>query len=828
MLRKATLAVLLGVAIALSIAFTMWRSHIPAGTATPTSRSQPSPTRATETSVRTGAGLEASLTTHTSPRTTGAGRAATTQPGMHRRREASPTTVQALITTASPSPPSASRPKASPTKSQPARPGATSTTRSLTTATSRPKVVSGRWVQIGPDGGDMHFVYVTRNHVLFASHGFGGVWRSVNGGESWDLVYNEEFINTNFMAMGEVDGVLYAGGNNGLWRSFDEGLTWEKVVTGNDDIDFNRKYEVTSVIPLSVNEVLFSVTINKGAYKSGFRVPRHGFFILRPSGLKFIEVPERASAGVVVMLGYDSNFSGREVVFVSSSDAGLYTYDMGSGRWFKILSRNTTRVSVDTARDVVYVGTIGDWYYMGYLRKGSWVWEHITVPGKKCAVASFITPDPYNPRKLWFGAVGGPRGTPYRLPPNTSGASFIGVGFWVRGRLVDIHLTGNWATMVAIDRHQEGEDEGYYTIDTPYGKAARIAYVPQAGRGNIRKTEDGGITWRRAYNGIYADTINSVSYISSGVRAGDLVVTCVSGIQISNDLGVSWEEGIDFTIGRVAGELPGYAWGAASPPAKLEGRYDLLIATGYPPTTLKGNGVYAVDTECIKSGGRGCVKRLTKNPSYSIVIVGNVAYIGRMDSGVDVLDLKTYEVRELGGIPPGEAGMNILYSNGYLFVSTERGGNRDSDNYFFTNPRGIGGIYVCGSDGCREIYHGRRVVSFSVRGRELVALTVDSRLLYFKDYEEGVYRVVRLPRAIYSDMVIDWRAGIIYLSTFNPGTYGVMYADLDNLREGLPLELKPLVNGLLTDMVRDLELANGVLIAGTEGYSAWRLVPSYG
>ena len=53
-------------------------------------------------------------------------------------------------------------------------------------------VVEGEWESIGPDGGDMHFVYVTKDQVLFASHGFGGVWRSTDLGETWELIYNPE------------------------------------------------------------------------------------------------------------------------------------------------------------------------------------------------------------------------------------------------------------------------------------------------------------------------------------------------------------------------------------------------------------------------------------------------------------------------------------------------------------------------------------------------------------------------------------------------------------------------------------------------------------
>ncbi len=697
------------------------------------------------------------------------------------------------------------------------------TTTSLTTSPTTPTIVlKGRWVSIGPDGGDMHFVYVASDHTVFASHGFGGVWRSTDGGESWDLIVNEDFIDLNFMCMDEVDGVLYAGGNKGIWRSSDGGVTWERVVTGDPYIDADFKYEVVSVVGLSKDAIAFSVTIDKDAYREGFREPKEGFFLLEGGELKFFEIPVKPDPATTVHIAYDPDFGGMEVFFVSSTSSGLYAYWVKEGSWERILSKNTTKVYVDRERDVVYVGTIGDWYYIGRMEAGSWTWEHVTIPGTECAVAAVIIPDPYNPSRLWIGAVGGGRGTPYKLPPNLEGASFVGVGVWEEGSWAFLKLSKNWGTSIAVDKHREGEDPSQYVIETPFDPGARVAYVAQAGSGNIQKTEDGGVTWRRAYSGINADTINKITYIESGVLSGAVVITCVSGTQITLDLGESWVEGIDFTIGDIGYGMPGYQWGAASPPYKLEGRYDLLIATGYPPTTFTGNGVYAIDTGCLASEGKDCMKRLTDGPVYSIVVVGDIAYVGRMDSGVDVLDLRTYAVRPLEGIPSDEAGMTLLYYDGKLFVSTEKGGNRNTDSYFFSDRRSTGGLYVC-TDTCRPIYRGPRVISFSLNGEELIALTIDGRILYFRNYLSGEYREVTLPPAAYSDMAVDWGKGVIYLSTFDPDTPGVLYASLNELCTGQGLHLTPITEGLLTNRVRDLELVNGVLFAGTEGHSAWRL-----
>ena len=682
--------------------------------------------------------------------------------------------------------------------------------------------IRGDWKSIGPDGGDMHFVYVTSKQILFASHGFGGVWRSTNLGESWKLIYHPEWIDLNFMAMAEADGVIFGGGNRGIWVSEDDGVNWTRVVLGDSDLDSEQpKYEVVSIVALSRTHFFFAVRINPGAYNKGFKALRHGFYEYDSGVLRFYELPEKASGNVVVMLAYAQNFHGRELLFVSSSWCGLYAYDFAKKSWEKILAKNTTRVSIDYVNNYVYVGTIGDWYYRMFYENGKWKWEHITVPGEKCYVAGVIIPDPYNPQRLWFGTETGVRGTLYKTGSKERWVrSFVGVGFWINGQWYDLHIKSGWAPSIAIVKHRKGESIDKYIIKTEYGIGARIAFVSMPGGINIQRTMDGGKTWERSYNGIYAVTINKITYIETGLRKGDIVVTCVSGTQITSDFGETWEEGIDFTIGDIGYGLPGYAWGAASPEKKLEDKYDLLVATGYPPADFTGNGVYAVDTEALKSrtkkGGKA-FKRIVEGPSFELVVVGNTLYVGKMDQGVDVVDLKTYSVTKLKGIPDDEAGINVRYYDGTLIVFTVKGGSKNSDRYFFEDPRTTGAIYVYKDDTCNVIYRGKRVVNiaYSTATRELVALTVEGKIIHFtnfiKDWE------YQLPKAVYSDLAVNWEYRIIFLSTFDTENPGVLYGELDHLEKGL----KPL-EGILTRRVRCLLLVGNYLFAGTEGHSVWR------
>ncbi|RLF08269.1 MAG: hypothetical protein DRJ69_06375 [Thermoprotei archaeon] len=479
---------------------------------------------------------------------------------------------------------------------------------------------------------------------------------------------------------------------------------------------------------------------------------------------------------------------------------------------------------MDAEHDRVYVGARGDWYYRAWLEDGEWRTEHITVPSKQCAVASFIAPDPYNPDRLWIGAEGeGGR----LFTTELKGSSFVAVGFWLDGEWVDLHGRGNYATMIAIDRHGEGEDPSSYMIDTPYGPGAKIAYVPQGGACSLMKTTDGGYTWRRAYEGVYGDTMNQVTYLRSGVLAGALVVTCVSGTQVSLDLGDTWLEGVDFTLGDVGYGLPGYAWSVASPPEELEGVYDLLVATGYPSPVGTGDGLYAVDVDGLMSGRPAPVKRLYPNQCFDVVVVDGVAYVGDMDSGVGVVDLSTYEVSKLPGIPEDEAGMNLLYADGQLIVWTIKCESKTSDSFFFANPRAQGSIYVydLSTGECVKVYSGSRVIAVSVRGEEMLALNVEKKLIHFVGDTVDKEVTLSLEHAKFSDMVVDWDLGVLYVSTFDTANPVVLYAFLDEVWERGAEALHPLGEGILTRRARCLELVNHTLFVGTEGLSTWRITP---
>ncbi len=655
------------------------------------------------------------------------------------------------------------------------------------------------WESIGPDGGDMHFVYITNEGIVFASHGFGGVWRNEDG-ENWTQVKQDDFVNLAFFSMSEENGILYAGSNKGIWRSLDQGLTWERI---NVDLPLEN-YEVVS-LAVANNTLYFSLRVSPE--KKGKVDPKNGFFKLDMSSgsLEYFQIPgDEGDSFTVVKLFYGPP------LFVSSSSSGLYIFS--DGDWEKILDEPTTRVFWDGSR--VYVGTIGDGYFIGENSSDGWRWWRVDIPEGECGICEFIVPDPYNPEKLWLGASGESRGSLYKT--DKSGLSYAAIVFWTPEDGVKEHfLSWNWATEIAIDSR--------YAYTSEYGVEAGVAYIPRGGRGCIQKTEDGGRTWSKGYYGLNGDTINMISFLTDGIRSGDIVVTAVSGTEVFKDYGTYKEEGIDFTIGDIGYGLPGYTWGAASPESKIDGRYDLLIATGYPPAdNSSGDGIYAVDTECLKGGIKRCFKRIAPGPFYELHTKGDLLYGGRMDEGLDIVDLSSLDIIHKtfqGGI------LHMVFDGDNAILCEVIGGNKNTDSYMFRDSSIESRIYVCSSsiDNCSSIYSGDGIVSISAYKGHLLALDINGNLLYFPNYNDGTFFRYSLPKKHLSDMAVDWDGGRIFLSAFSPSTFedgGVYKASFSEIFSG---NLTSYNYGLMDLRVRNLRLAGGYLLAGTEGNSVWRI-----
>jgi len=153
---------------------------------------------------------------------------------------------------------------------------------------------------------------------LLAVSGSGGVWRSVDGADTWSMVLTENVRITNFA---EIQGpgaqsTVFAGDSEGrLWHSGDNGRLWEIVFEFPDDL------AITSIA--GNGEDLYVGTRESGLHYSS------------DSGRSFTHVEQLQASYYDDCLGRESERHGSHITSIKllPSDAGSYTVAVTT--WFE-------------------------------------------------------------------------------------------------------------------------------------------------------------------------------------------------------------------------------------------------------------------------------------------------------------------------------------------------------------------------------------------------------------------------------------------------------------------------------------------------------------
>jgi photosystem II stability/assembly factor-like uncharacterized protein len=92
------------------------------------------------------------------------------------------------------------------------------------------------WVGVGPPGGELDFIVVAPSNptIVYASSRFGGVFRSLDGGETFDpTVEGLPTEQVQCLAVSPADSkTIYAGASSGAFKSTDSGETWTALGGG--------------------------------------------------------------------------------------------------------------------------------------------------------------------------------------------------------------------------------------------------------------------------------------------------------------------------------------------------------------------------------------------------------------------------------------------------------------------------------------------------------------------------------------------------------------------------------------------------------------------
>ncbi|RLE76342.1 MAG: hypothetical protein DRJ56_04280 [Thermoprotei archaeon] len=738
--------------------------------------------------------------------------------------------------------------------------------------------VGGTWASIGPDGGDNYFVFVTSKHTVIAATG-NSAFISRDGARTWRRITERGLVDVGFVSMAEVDGVLFAGvgRGRGLMASEDDGETWTRVVLGVDELERGEYCDIVSIVALSRGRLVLGVkSLNPRAtsinwvYELRYDEERGTWNVVKHE-LPSAGLP-RGAKKVVYRLAYDPDFAGLgPTLFVSKYPVGLFmaTNLDGEWRWVKVLDGETTDVAVAEGADVVYVGTYGDWVYRGEYVSGEWRWvrlnplEGLKRPLKlaRPPVISEVEVDPYNPNRIWWGSPGRLVG----IYPHPEGhRELFGVAAWDPDshRWLHSFVQGGWGAFIAVDRHQPGEDPSDYRVEIDGVTGARVAYTCSYSFKCLLKTDDGGRTWRRSYEGIYGDCINQLSFLSRNPHPHTLVALCQSGIELSYDYGETWLEGFDLPPNAIRAGFPWYA--LPLPPeygfrVTVDGReyqLDLLLLTAYPgPTDSERQyGLIAISSSFIvehresRDLVRGTV-RLTTNPTIYGVLYGHYVVLALQEGGVEVYDLESRtSFVSSRGLPSRGGTCRLAYyeSEGDVIwvVATYEGDpiyrTAGNDHYFWFGPSRLfvarGLLRDREATTWTQVYPAsgttsRGIVSICVSPEgELLALEASGTLIHCPDVASPApqFRAVEVDPGVpapnfYTAMEVDWQRGVVYVSSVEGE--GVYYALLSEVREGGAVKLHPLNSGLPTRLVRHIVLTpdGRYLFAGTWWASVWAL-----
>ncbi|MFT4535188.1 MAG: photosystem II stability/assembly factor-like uncharacterized protein [Saprospiraceae bacterium] len=145
------------------------------------------------------------------------------------------------------------------------------------------------WKQVGPINVGGRFtdisLHPTDKDIMYAGSAVGGVWKSIDRGFEWELVFEEEGgisignvevssndPNTIYVGTGEANGSATSGAffGNGMYKSSDAGVTWKNIGLPNSD-HIGRILvhpEDSDIVYVAVAGKLYGKNTERGVYKT--------------------------------------------------------------------------------------------------------------------------------------------------------------------------------------------------------------------------------------------------------------------------------------------------------------------------------------------------------------------------------------------------------------------------------------------------------------------------------------------------------------------------------------------------------------------------------
>lgn len=278
------------------------------------------------------------------------------------------------------------------------------------------------WKLFGPgDADQVTSLTIVRNGDVFLGTDVGGLYKSVDSGESWYPINSgiKNYDITTPVVQSSADAnILFVGTRGGLYKSVDGGVSWRNIRNGLPSLQGKRLVgSIGSVIIDPNNSRLVYVGLGYRPSSDGTRTVREitwsdSIFRSMDGG----ELWERITVFPKRVKIYQLTASRRDVgrIYAATSD-GLYTGYAVSGNWRKLNEKETFNFAYLDDEERVFIATSGS---RGVFRSDDagkhWVsineglgfWPHFSGPNRYSVLAVGAQEQIYVVNSTW-GSSGG-------------------------------------------------------------------------------------------------------------------------------------------------------------------------------------------------------------------------------------------------------------------------------------------------------------------------------------------------------------------------------------------------------------------------------------
>lgn len=293
----------------------------------------------------------------------------------------------------------------------------------------------GFWTSNGPDGGQVYDLAadpVTPDTFYATTRG--GVYKSVNGGLTWQIINNG--ITANFVNRiahhNSMAGIVYVASNSSVFKTIDGGLNWN---VSNLGLPTSDRFTDIEISPLS-SDIIYLATAIEGVYKSinggaswsaantglvtlidalkvsptdsnrVYAAAPNGLYETLDGGLTWLDrtglLPAPFSATSAVNNIVFAGFAGE--VYVTTSSGVFKSSDNGV-TWLHLddLIGREIAVNPSNSNEIIVSGTVGVWTTTNSGVNWSQTLVDFVGNGNEVSGSSVVIYNPFNPTTTFAG-----------------------------------------------------------------------------------------------------------------------------------------------------------------------------------------------------------------------------------------------------------------------------------------------------------------------------------------------------------------------------------------------------------------------------------------